>query len=368
MKVVHIVQRFHPHIGGAETHVMEICKRLLKRGVEVEVYTADLSDFLPRTQIVQKIPVRRFKSWAPSDNFYFPLPEMWREIRSIRADIIHAHSIHDFPMLATAIVANREQKLILTPHYCGYGVSPLTNFLWNLYRPLAGWILSRADRIISVSHYETKILKRDFRIHPGKILMIPNGLDIKELKGVKYEPDPEEIRVLYVGRLVRNKNVDKLIQMIKILLTSSRFNNLKLVIVGDGSFKPKLLKLAKQLGVERHIEWKEYLSRRDLLHEYSRAKVFILPSQIEAFGIAAAEAIVIGVPTIVAKAGALIEYVKAGLARGIDLPVSGQAIASKVIEVMEDHTDTTSRSKGDYFYSWDEVVERILIAYRNCLG
>jgi glycosyltransferase involved in cell wall biosynthesis len=198
--------------------------------------------------------------------------------------------------------------------------------------------------------------------------MIPNGLDIKELKGVKYEPDPEEIRVLYVGRLVRNKNVDKLIQMIKILLTSSRFNNLKLVIVGDGSFKPKLLKLAKQLGVERHIEWKEYLSRRDLLHEYSRAKVFILPSQIEAFGIAAAEAIVIGVPTIVAKAGALIEYVKAGLARGIDLPVSGQAIASKVIEVMEDHTDTTSRSKGDYFYSWDEVVERILIAYRNCLG
>ena len=71
MKIAQVCPRYHPYIGGVETHVKEVSERLAKRGHEVEVLTTDPRGDLPKQEIIDGVIVRRFKSWAPGEAYYF---------------------------------------------------------------------------------------------------------------------------------------------------------------------------------------------------------------------------------------------------------------------------------------------------------
>ena len=74
MKIIQVCPRFFPDIGGIETHVYEISKRLAKdSNNEVYVYTTDPTGKLPKKQIIDGIHVRRFKSFAPNEAYFFSL-------------------------------------------------------------------------------------------------------------------------------------------------------------------------------------------------------------------------------------------------------------------------------------------------------
>jgi len=62
MKIAKVCPRYHPYIGGIETHVKEVGERLAKKGFEVEVLLTDLFSKLPREEIIEKVKVKRFKS------------------------------------------------------------------------------------------------------------------------------------------------------------------------------------------------------------------------------------------------------------------------------------------------------------------
>lgn len=92
MKIIQVCPRFFPDIGGIETHVYEISKRLAKDN-DVYVYTTDPTGKLPKQEMIEGVNVLRFKSFAPNEAYFFS-PLMYFALKKQSCDILHVHSFH----------------------------------------------------------------------------------------------------------------------------------------------------------------------------------------------------------------------------------------------------------------------------------
>jgi len=93
-----------------------------------------------------------------------------------------------------------------------------------------------------------------------------------------------------------------------------------------------------------------------------------MPSEHECYCISAAEAIVLGVPTIVANSTALSEFVESGLAFGIDIPITPEKIAGAVRKVLITPEISRTRSSRGRILSWDNVADRLERLYSEVLS
>src|SRR5205085_930503 len=123
-------------------------------------------------------------------------------------------------------------------------------------------LLCVADTIICVSKFERSLILRDFQLDPDRVVVIPNGVNITPIDS---QHDPH--RLLFVGRLERYKNVDKIIKALSILAEDNRFN---LTVIGDGPETVGLTNLIEKLGIRSRVEMKGNLSDAELATEYQR--------------------------------------------------------------------------------------------------
>ncbi|AEA46589.1 glycosyltransferase family 4 protein [Archaeoglobus veneficus] len=355
MKIAQVCPRFLPHIGGVETHVYEISKRLVEE-FDVEVLTTDPTGKLAKIEEIGGFTVRRFKSLAPSDSYYLSPSLHWYLKRtSGEYNIIHAHSYHAFPALHAAMT-KKENKLIFTPHYHGKGHSLIRNLLHKPYKPLGSKIFDKADAIICVSEYEKNLVLKNFNVDGSIVHLIPNGVNLDEFKDIekiKKSKDSSKKVILYVGRLEKYKGLDYVVEALARL--DSEFI---LEIVGKGPYKQNIVRLANRLGVLNRIRFYQNLSRRELIEKYAKADVLVLLSKHEAYGLAVAEALAAKTPCIVANEAALTEWIDDRNVFGVDHPVN----VCHLVRLIE---DVVSRevSKVDKLKSWDEVAKEVRRVY-----
>ncbi|MEM2857285.1 MAG: glycosyltransferase, partial [Candidatus Nitrosocaldaceae archaeon] len=153
----------------------------------------------------------------------------------------------------------------------------------------------------------------------------------------------------------RFKNFDKVIEALHILRREYGYKDAKLTIVGYGPDKDRLIILVREFNLEDDVRFKSNLSREELLQEYARAKIFLLPSEYESYGIAAVESIAMGIPTIVNNGSALVEFVKRGSAIGIDPPITAKKVADAIVRAIDFKPNDVRES----ILTWDEVVDRL---------
>ena len=109
--------RYFPSIGGVQTHVKEISERLALRGFDVEVLTTDPLGILPDQEIINNVVVRRFKSWAPGEAYYFSKDiKNYLSENSNNYSIVHAHGYQNFVSLYAAM-GKKFNKFVFTPHF-----------------------------------------------------------------------------------------------------------------------------------------------------------------------------------------------------------------------------------------------------------
>lgn len=353
MKIAQVCHRYYPYIGGVQVHVREISERLVKKGFQLEVLTTDPSKKLSREETINDVIVKRFGSFAPSEAYYFSRElKNYLEKNSNAYDLVHAHNYQAFPAIYAAN-AKKSNRLIFTPHYHGGGRNVLTNLLHIPYRRLGRNIFRKSDRIICVSDYERRLILNHFSVDEKKTLVIHNGVNEKEFEGLKKEKKSHRT-ILYVGRLEKYKGVQHLIKaMAKI------DKNIILEIVGRGSFKKNLVKLAKRLHLGRRVKFSQDLSRRELLQSYLDADLFVLISKYEAYGISVAEALVSGTPCVIANTSALQEWIDGKNCFGINYPIDVDELARLIREVIGKEVTSVE------FMSWDKVVGNLIAVYRD---
>ena len=358
MQVLQVTPRYFPNIGGVETVVRKISEMLAMRGISVTVYSVDFNLKLLKQEKINGVIVKRFKPLV-GDPFYIPEPSFIKSIREENAEIFHIHNIHTLLSFLTILLKRKNQKVVLQPHYHRFGQNLTRHLLLNIYKRAFNMLaFPYTDRIIVNSYYEKKIFREDFPRFKN-VLMIPEGIAINELRSVKWDPE-KSVRILYVGGLRRYKNVDKLIKAFARLVKMEK-GEFKLVIVGSGSELERLVNLAKKLGVMNLIEWKQNLSRRQLLLEYSKASVFVLLSPLESFSRVVYEALVIGVPTVVLNFGATANLVKDKLAIGVNT-LNPDEITNAVLKALQRTKPRTIKDQK-IFLEWEEYLDKILEVY-----
>jgi glycosyltransferase involved in cell wall biosynthesis len=362
MRVIHVSPRYFPNVGGIEIVVKKMCESLLKRDVEVSVFSIDRCDGLAPKDCVEGVSVRRF---APliGDPLYLPEPRFASALRDDSADIIHVHNIHTLPPLIVAACRRSNQKVLLQSHYHRYGQTPFRHSLLQLFKRGAGSILfSRSNMVMTNSVYEQKIFREDFP-NARNVFLIPEGIDFNDAVRVKREL-VEPKRILYVGVLKRYKNVDKLLEAFAYLQQSGN-RNCKLVVVGRGAEFASLLSLATSLGIRDSVEWKQHLSRTDLLGEYARASVLVMLSPLESFSRVVYDALIIGVPVVVLNFGTFHPLVAAGYAEGVNL-LSRESIAEAIVKATVKNYFRFSLSSG-WFLDWESYSDRIFDVYKRLI-
>jgi glycosyltransferase involved in cell wall biosynthesis len=271
-------------------------------------------------------------------------------------DIIHVHSYHALPALY-ASQTKKNNLLVFTPHYLGKGQTFFRNLLHIPYKFIAKKIFKESEKVICVSKYEKNMIIKNFQIEEEKISIIPNGVNVCELSKFTWAPNLKNPKIIYSGRLEKTqKNVDKLIRSFKKIVE----NNIdaEFVIIGDGPYKTGMKNLIKKLNLEERVKVKNWLPRIDYLKELASSNVFVLPSDYECYGIAAAEAIIMGIPTVVADSTALSEFVENGLALGINTPITPQEIAKSIQKALTT-PKVSITSTQDKILSWNDIVERL---------
>jgi len=351
MKVLQLCPLYFPYIGGVEEQVRNLSERLA-RDNEVTVFTTDNSD-LPIEEEINGVMVWRFGSFSPNNSYHICL-SMIKKLKEQQFDIFHGHNYHSFPLFLIRYAQAR--RFVVTPHYHRHGVTRFSNLLARLYKPIGRSIYQRADRIVANSAYEKDILIEDFHLENSRVEVIPNGISVEDFRGLVKNPG-EHKTILCVARLDKFKGIQYAIQAMPMLAQSTR-----LEIVGDGSYKKELIKLADRLGVRHRIDFYGNLGHQQLTERYVNADLFMLLSQYESYGITVGEALAAKTPSIVSNTSALKHWIDDRNCFGIDYPINNTELIQLINRVIG--TPVTDVELWD----WDRVSAQTYRLYEDLLN
>jgi glycosyltransferase involved in cell wall biosynthesis len=291
---------YPPYVGGVQSHVWEISKRLVKKGFDVEIYSTDPLGRLGRITEVDDIKIRRFPSFAPN-GIYFLSRELYSALKNAHADIIHSHGYQGFPMLASALAKVQNGIPLIVTLHCGFRKVGRLPYL--VYDSLFGRIIfHRSDRIIIVSPIEMELIGELLKVKE-KIRLVPNGVDLKAISSyltqMRERSSQSPVKLLFAGRLEKKKGLVFLVKAFREIA----HRDVELSIVGDGPFKQKLVRLVRKLKLQDKVRVKERLTQAELYELYAESHIFVLPSEFEAHSIALTEAMAFGLVPVVTNVG-----------------------------------------------------------------
>jgi N-acetyl-alpha-D-glucosaminyl L-malate synthase BshA len=145
----------------------------------------------------------------------------------------------------------------------------------------------------------------------------------------------------------------------------------KVMMIGDGPERSKAEARARELDISEHVH---FLGKQDDIYLLlSTSDVFLMPSKLESFGLAALEAMACGVPCVSSNAGGLKELIKEGVS-GYTAEVGDiDRMSQLVLQIVQDSTikEKLSRSSRDYalaYFHVNKIVQQYLNLYKNVLS
>ncbi len=214
-------------------------------------------------------------------------------------DIVHVHDWFGTEG-ADQLAARLRRPLVMTVHSTEYDRSLGHPWVPILSREELG--VRAATAVIAVSrHLRAQLIER-YRADPKRVHVVYNAVRPSERLS---RIEATKRVVLYVGRLAAMKGVDTFLRAAARVAPVAP--DALFVIAGEGPEYPRLVELAAQLGVGDRVMFLGKVTDEEREVLLGGASVFVLPSVVEPFGIAALEAMAAGVPTIVSKTSGVAE-------------------------------------------------------------
>ncbi|MGV8108385.1 glycosyltransferase family 4 protein [Methanospirillum sp.] len=285
-----------------------------------------------------------------------------------KIDLIHSHWIIPQGLIGAAISFFTGIPHILSIH--GTDIHIIHSY--RIAYPWMRVIAKYSDHITSNSQHTYKRIRR---ILPNKIInIIPMGIHPEEYSIIQRHN--KEKKILFVGRLIGWKGVEYLIKAQQIIQNKSSLC-VQLNIIGDGPDKEKLIELSQRLKILSHISFLGRITRDSLLHYYSNADVFVLPSiihnnQTEGLGVVLLEAMASGVPVIGSNIGGIPDIIEDGVNGLLVSPGDPQGLADAIIQILENpelaarFREAGLKTVRDRF-SWDKISDQFIEIYQEVL-
>jgi glycosyltransferase involved in cell wall biosynthesis len=378
MRVLHVIPSLSWVHGGPSQAIRTMERALRGQGVEVLVATTDDDGRGKRIERVPAVPLSeesgRRVYFRKRIEFYCVAPAitvwLWRNVRNF--DCVHIHALFSFTSSVAALIARaRGVPYIVRPlgvlnQYAindhKFGLRQLS--LLFLERP----ILRRAALVHCTSAQEAD----DVRAVELKSNCTVQALAI-DLPVLSADASQEVARpvVLYLSRLDPKKNLESLLNAWPSVVERVPTALLKIAGSGDPTYVEKLRTQVETLGIQASVEWVGHVSGDAKSACFRGAHVFVLPSFAENFGIAVAEALSYGLPSVVARGVALSDEISSHGA-GLRIEPTAEAISSALIQALSDQhwregASRAARQLAESSFSVAALGEGLVKMYRSII-
>jgi len=325
MKILHVIPALAYGFGGPTQAVLEICKGLVKYGTDVTIFTtnADIKKKLD-VPINKEVNLDGIKIFYFSIDFFHRYKFSFDLIDAIKKkikdfDIIHIHSLFQFPTLISSYYARKFNKpYIIRP------LGQLDPFLLRRHRLrklFDLYILERKNiEYANYLHFTTEEEEKLARKSGLKFssFVLPLGIDLENFKNLpdwgefrkKYPETKDKRIILFLGRISFKKGLDILIEAFYQLCKIRE--DIHLVIAGpdDEGYGAKIKTLVKKRNILDKVTFTGMLLGKDKLSAFRDSDIFVLPSYSENFGLAVIEAMVCGLPVVISNKVNLYPYIQ----------------------------------------------------------
>ena len=348
----------YPTWGGSGVVATELGIALAQRGDEVHFISYALPSrlALPRPRVYFHEVVAPTYPLFVSPPYTLALATKMAEVASLaELDLLHVH--YALPHAISAILARdmtsingRKLKVVTTLH--GTDITIVGQD--RSYLPITRYGIEKSDAVTAVSEYLHDVTIADFAVR-REIQVIPNFVDTDLYRpggGSRYARSlagPEECVLMHVSNF---RPVKRIADVLGIFDRIRREVPARLLLVGDGPDRSLAERMARSGGyADRTIFLGNVVSIETIL---PAARLFLLPSDPESFGLSALEAMACGVPVIGTNVGGLPEVVEDGRS-GYLRPVGDvEAMARAALALLKDREKWTEFSRA----ARERAVER----------
>ncbi len=360
LRILLVSARFSPYMGGTETHVNEVGKRMAAAGHDVTVLTTDPSRKLPRYEERDGMKIRRVAAY-PSNRDYYLAPGLYSVIAQGNWDIVHLQGYHTLVAPLTMLACLLSKTPFVVSFHSGGHSSQMRTSARGIQRFLLKPLLNHASRLIGVAQFEADFFSENLDIDRSRFVVVPNGSQLPKLTS-SVEPSPDTL-IVSPGRLERYKGHQTAIEALPKVLQSNP--NVRLRIVGTGPYQADLQNLALSLGVDNRVEIGGIPpeDRQGMAALMSQAALVVLFSEYEAHPVAVMEALSLGRSVLVADTSGLSEIAKKGWVKAIPLDSSSDEVAAAILRQLNEpqvHHDIV-------LPTWDECAASLVDVYQSVL-
>lgn len=363
MRLLMVTPRYFPYMGGIETHVHEVGRRLARHGVEVTLLTTVAHPHITAMAEEERegMHIIRIPAW-PRQRDYYIAPAIHSIITQRDWDLVHCQGCHTFvPPLAMLAAREAHIPYMLTFHTGGHSSSwrnKIRTMQWQLLRPL----LKNASKLIGVSHFEADYFRHLLSIPEQQVTVIPNGIELPDDIAASKNAHAASSLIISIGRLEKYKGHQHLIAALPHI--REQCPDARLLILGAGPYESMLHALAQQLNMTDYVEIRAIPAqeRHLMMEQLSQAALVTLFSEYEAHPIGVIEALALGRPVLVADTSGLHELAEQGLVRAIALNSTPTEIARAALQQME-----TPLTLPEHFTlpTWDDCASQLATVYHE---
>lgn len=349
MRILMASHGYPPTISGVTLVVQKLARAMVAKGHAVTVITASErgDPYRDSDQGVQLVRVRS------RDNPFWkegPIPFIgWDDLEALaeefQPDILHTHEAALLAWQFLRLGRRRGLPLVASCHYVPRFVAQYLGgeITEDWVEPIAWgysvWLLNQCDCVV----FPTRTHQRQFVAHglTAPTAVISNGMDV-----VRYAPSdgqdealearyrlPPRPRILFVGRLARDKEIDVLIRAMAHLVTEEAAH---LLLVGRGDDQKRLEALVDDLGLRPWVHFLGFVPEEDLPALYRSIDLFAIASTCEVQSLPTLQALATGKPVVAAHALALPELVRDGLNGFLVPPGDAEAMAQAMARILRD--------------------------------
>ena len=390
MKILHIIPSYVPaySFGGPVKAVHELCKGLVRRGLDVSVFTTNITlEKNPNIPLnipqdmdgvkVTYYPVTFPRSYCYSKQLADAIKERIAEF-----DILHIHSVYRYTTFIAARLCDHYKKPYILNPFGALDPSMIklkSRLKKTLYIKL---VESRAISNAKAIHVASRYEKDNYEMLGFKTpaIVIPRGVDLSEYSDcVKYQDLRKRYPklsgkkiILFLGRMHPKKGLDLLAKAFKKIVNKREDAFLIIAGSGDEGYVSKIKNLFRKNGLSKHVLFTGMLLDSDKLSALYGSDLFVLPSYGENFGIAVLEAMACGLPVIITNKVGLFHDVKE-YRTGIITNCDQKEIAKATLTLLNDESmrkamgENGRRLAKDIFTN-DEVADRAARVYREILN
>lgn len=369
MKVLHVNSYY-----SSSFFYKNLFEKQIQSSVDVSVYVP-----ISKNVILPTVNLGEYTNISKNHNkydrlfFYIKHQKIFKDIvqqYQVKAfDLVHAHSL--FSNGYIAFLLKKKYKIPYVVAVRNTDVNVFFKYMIHL-RKLGLEILKEAEKIIFLSDsYNNFILNRYIPSRlkkevSSKTTVIPNGIADFWLQNVgnpKRYSEKRGIKILQVGVIDKNKNVLTTIKAVKLLIDKGYKAELTVVgkVVDEGVYN--------QIRKHPYVNYKEPVSREELLNIFGQHEIFIMPSINETFGLVYAEAMSQGLPIIYTKGqGFDGQFEQGEVGYSVDC-FNEKDIAEKVVRILNNYYMLSNNASNlCERFNWQLINQKYLHLYGAVLN